>query len=193
MEANAYTVVYGSENLKTAAEKLAGYLKNVTGTECPVTDALPQGKYILLNTAPLNTGDGYKITGEGENVLITGSSLSWTVRGAFAFLEKYCGVKCLAPDIIRYTQKDVTVPDGKGLTYKPFFEFTDTDWKNARDTDYCLFNGINSGGWRSSFCESTRLRVTDPTATRTASKQASGSILVPYCSGNTSTFPDSSL
>lgn len=138
------TVAYGSDDLSAAAGKLAEYLENVTGTRPRVSAQPADGKNILIKTDPGKAGKGYTIKPENGNIVITGSSLYDTVRGVYGFLEKYCGVRCYASGLTVYSQNTITLPDADGYSYTPFFEFTDTDAASARDTEYSLFNGLNS-------------------------------------------------
>lgn len=148
MSTEEYTVVYASEELAAAAQKLSEYLEKVTGKAPDVVPSAPAGAYILLKTDPSVVGSGYEIKADGKNISITGSTLQYTVRGVYGFLEKYCGVNCYTSKLTVYKQNGITLPPKEGYVYTPFFEFTDTDWISPKDGEYSLFNGFNSDEYR---------------------------------------------
>lgn len=143
----SYSVVYSDETLSAAAEKLSGYIEKVIG-KAPAVASAADGNCIILKNDADAVENGYNIKADGENILITGSTLQQTVRGAYAFLEKYCQISCYTSKLIVYKQDKITVPADTDYSYTPFFEYTDTDWMSPGDIEYSLFNGLNSDEYR---------------------------------------------
>ncbi len=148
MATEGYTVVYASDELEAAAGKLSEYLGKVTGEAPAVAAEAPENAYILIKTDKSEVESGYKLASDGKNITITGSSLQYTVRGVYGFLEKYCGVNCYTSKLTVFKQNTITLPPEEGYVYTPFFEFTDTDWISPKDGEYSLFNGFNSSEYR---------------------------------------------
>lgn len=144
---SSYSVVYSDEILAAAAEKLSGYIGRVIG-EAPAVSPQADGNCIILKNDSSVIENGYKIKADGSNILITGSTLQQTVRGAYAFLEKYCGISCYTSKLTVFKQNEIRVPADTDYSYVPYFEYTDTDWMSPCDTEYSLFNGLNSDEYR---------------------------------------------
>ncbi|MBQ6164158.1 MAG: DUF4838 domain-containing protein [Clostridia bacterium] len=140
-----------------AARTLQGYLARITGTDVPlVTDADASGENEIvvgatsrraIDVSGLPDG-GYRIISENGTVYIAGSGSRGNIYGVFGFLEKYCGCHWYAADEFVIPEGAVIVPDGVDYTYKPFFEYTETDWLSPRNTEYSLANGLNGNSYR---------------------------------------------
>ena len=149
VEINGETVICASdENLEPAAEKLAFYIGGVCGQTPETSQGSADGNAIILTTDNAAVENGFVIEEKNGSVTITGSSLSQTVRGVYAFLERYAGIHCYTSKLIRYENEKILVPQGEKYEYTPAFEYTDTDWLSPKDTEYSLFNGLNSGQYR---------------------------------------------
>ncbi len=144
---SAYSVVALSEELMPAAEKLAEYIGKICG-EKPEVTGKAAGPALILETDSLKKADGFIIEAQGRDIYITGSSLAQTVRGVYAFLQKYAGVHCYTSALTVFEKAAITVPADERYEYTPCFEFTDTDWLSPKDPEYSLFNGINSAEYR---------------------------------------------
>ncbi|MBQ6165190.1 MAG: DUF4838 domain-containing protein [Clostridia bacterium] len=141
------TVVAGEESLLPAAEKLAYYIGNVCGAEPAVTQGGPGDGEVYLGVDPA-VGNGFVIEETGGAVSVTGSDLAMAVRGVYAFLERYAGVRCYTSALTKCEKSEVVVPTGEKYVWTPTFEYTDTDWLSPRNTEYSLFNGLNGGQYR---------------------------------------------
>ncbi len=142
-----YTVV-PDENLAVAATKFAGYLNKITGENVTVKTAFDGGNHIRVHTDK-EMKDGYKIYTENRNVSVVGSSVQWSVRGMYDFLEKYGGVHMYTSKLTVYKNTEIEIPADLNISYTPYFEYCDTDWLSPRDTEYSLFNGLNGSTYRS--------------------------------------------
>ena len=143
-----YRVVFSSPELQPAAGKLADYISKVTGNRLSVSGDTDSEKAVILQTDGGKISNGFNIAAKGDSVFISGSSLSQTVRGVYAFLEKFCGVNCFTSEIAVYSLDEIRVPSGTDYSYAPYFEYTDTDWLSPKNTEYSLFNGLNGSQYR---------------------------------------------
>lgn len=148
-----------SQTDRYAAERLKYYLDKILGTEIEiVTDETETDAYEFSVGATNRAGkdlsdsaDGsYIITSDQNGVVINGSGNKGTINGVYAFLEKYCGCHWYEAKVIIVPEnKNLTVPDGIDISYKPFFEYTETDTASSRDPEFSLANGLNGGVYRS--------------------------------------------
>ena len=142
------TVIALSEELIPAAEKLAEYIGKVCGKAPEVSGNSGVSPALKLEIDPSKKENGYIIEASGQDIVITGSSLAQTVRGIYAFLEKYAGINCYTSALTVFEKESIAVPADEKYEYTPYFEFTDTDWLSPKDAGYSLFNGINSAEYR---------------------------------------------
>ncbi|MBP9987943.1 MAG: DUF4838 domain-containing protein, partial [Ruminococcus sp.] len=142
-----YDIVISTQELSVSAAKFADYIENICGDRLDIKNSAAE-KPILSVGINNKTDNGYSIVCKGKNIEITGSDLSQTVRGMYAFLEKFGGVHCYTSSIIKYTQDYISVPADTNYRYSPFFEYTETDWLSPKDIQYSLFNGLNGGDYR---------------------------------------------
>lgn len=143
----SYTILASDNRLTACANKLQGYIKKITGYELAIVTEAGSSPYISLNIDPENEVT-YSIKESEGNIIITGNSLSQAVRGAYALLEQYGGVKCYTSKLTSYNSDKISVPAGTDYKYNRFFEYAETDWLSPRDTDYSLFNGLNGAEYR---------------------------------------------
>lgn len=139
----SYEIIISSDRLLESAEKFADYIKNICGDELSVTTASTGKSAIKISFDYEKTENRYSIVCDGKDISITGSDMSQTVRGMYAFLEKFGGVRCYTSKEVTYTKTSITVPADTDYTYTPYFEYTETDWNSSKDVQYSLFNGIN--------------------------------------------------
>lgn len=142
-----------------AAERLKFYLDKITGAKIDiVTDEMPRADYEICvgTTARTNLNftqdvDGsYIISSTGSKVVIVGLGNKGTINGVYAFLEKYCGCHWYEDEVIVIPEnKTLSIPEGIDIKYIPFFEYTETDTKSSRDSEFSLANGLNGGVYRS--------------------------------------------
>ena len=141
-------IIVQNDDLLPAAQKLAYYIGKVCGNEPQISTGIPDDNSLVISENTESESEGYIIEEIGGTVSITGSSLAQTVRGVYAFLNKYMGVHCYTSNLIKYEKDEITVPCGEKYEYTPTFEYTDTDWLSPRDEEYSLFNGFNSSQYR---------------------------------------------
>lgn len=136
------------DRLLAAGETLSRYLTEITGKEYPISSEGEGMKYSLSYDEEI-PDNGYVIeTGENE-VSITGSGTRGVIHGVYAFLEKYCDCDWYTSTLYSIPKNEsLTIPSGEKTEYKPYFEYTDTDWVSPRDVEYSLANGLNGSPYR---------------------------------------------
>lgn len=160
-----YKIVRGenaSPSEVTAANKLAGYLEQISGYEMAVvTDATQKsGKEIIVGKTnregeryrirPNDLGtDGYYIVTVGSDLVIAGGEQRGTLYGVYAFLEYYLNCRWFTKDLIKVPQSStVVIPASINLVEKPYLEYRETDWISPRDIEYSIANRQNGNIYR---------------------------------------------
>ena len=134
--------------LIAAGETLAKYMKQITGKEFPVNENGEGLKFTLGYSAEI-PDNGYVIETKENEVAITGNGTRGVIHGVYAFLEKYCDCHWYTSTLCSIPEnRNLTIPAGEKTEYKPFFEYTDTDWLSPHDTEYSLANGLNGNTYR---------------------------------------------
>ncbi len=134
--------------LTAAGETLAKYMKQITGKEFPSAEEGDGIKFSLGYSADI-PDNGYVIETKENEVSITGNGTRGVIQGVYAFLEKYCGCDWYTSTLYSIPEnKNLTIPAGEKTEYKPFFEYTETDWLSPHDTEYSLANGLNGNTYR---------------------------------------------
>ena len=136
------------ERLAAAGDTLSRYMKEITGKEFPVNSDGSGMKFYISwdNTIPDN---GYVIETKENEVTITGSGTRGVIHGVYAFLEKYCDCDWYTSTFYSVPKNEsLVIPAGERTEYKPFFEYTDTDWVSPCDVEYSLANGLNGSPYR---------------------------------------------
>lgn len=152
------TIIIGADACETdayAAQKLEYYLEKVTGADIAVAtdDTAKSGAEIVVGATARKQFDlsgydngGYIIKSEGDTVYICGAGTRGTVYGVYGFLEKYCNCRWYRYDVISTPENaDLALPTDADYSYKPFFEYTQTDTNSSRDTEFSVANGHNGG------------------------------------------------
>ena len=145
-----YVVLADAQDARliAAGDTLAKYMKQITGKEYPVSENGDGIRFSLGYSADI-PNNGYVIETAENEVKITGNGTSGVIYGVYAFLEKYCGCNWYTSTLYSIPEnKDLTIPAGEKTEYKPFFEYTDTDWLSPHDTEYSLANGLNGNTYR---------------------------------------------
>ena len=134
--------------LVAAGDTLAKYMKQITGKEFAIS-AEGEGMKFTLGYSAEIPDNGYVIETKENEVSILGSGTRGVIHGVYAFLEKYCNCDWYTSTLYSIPEnKNLTIPAGEKTEYKPFFEYTDTDWKSPRDVEYSLANGLNGNPYR---------------------------------------------
>lgn len=143
-----FSVCFGSENLREAAEIFVSYLNSAGHASVHITDDFSQTPKISLITDSEETRNGYVISSECGDIFIKGSDLAQLVRGMYAFLVKYVGIRYYTSLGPSFTKEGSCIPVDERYVYTPFFDLTDTDWLSPKDVQYSLFNGLNGSEYR---------------------------------------------
>lgn len=134
--------------LIAAGETLEKYMEQITGRDFVISPDGEGMKFSLGYSAEI-PDNGYVIeTGENE-VSVLGNGTRGVIHGVYAFLEKYCDCRWFTSTLYSIPENgELIIPAGEKTEYKPFFEYTDTDWKSPRDIEYSLANGLNGSPYR---------------------------------------------
>jgi hypothetical protein len=161
----------GQEFLKIALT-LSETMKKATGLTVNVTTALGDedvvpvwlgtlGKPVPGADLPgLDTlgEDGFFIRCDGKSYLVAGRTEKGLVNGCYAFLERVCGARMLAPGV-------TVIPEGRGIPLKtlsiaekPFFTFREIHAPGSRDDAFRSWHRLELhdnlyglGGWVHTF------------------------------------------
>lgn len=148
---NGGYIVLADENdakLIAAGETLSKYMKQITGKDFPVNND-GEGMRFTIGYSSQIPDNGYVIETAENEVLILGNGTRGVIHGVYAFLEKYCDCDWYTSTLYSIPEnKNLTIPAGEKTEYKPYFEYTDTDWKSPRDVEYSLANGLNGSPYR---------------------------------------------
>lgn len=137
------------ERLSAAADTLARYLNQITGKEFPSASDGTGIKFVI-DYSDQTADNGYIIETAENEISIKGNGTRGVIHGVYAFLEKYCGCDWYTSTLYSIPENEnLTIPAGEKTEYKPFFEYTDTDWVSPRDVEYSLANGLNGNPYRS--------------------------------------------
>ncbi|MBQ6164257.1 MAG: DUF4838 domain-containing protein, partial [Clostridia bacterium] len=136
-----------------AAGKLQSGLSEVFGTEIAIVSE-PAGSYIAVGAAsaidPVGIADnGYRIKVIDGNIHLRGAGVRGLQVGAYRLLEEFFGRKVYTSTVtVLPTAQSVSVPADADISYAPFFEYADTDWRSPCNTEYSMANGLNGGTYR---------------------------------------------
>ncbi len=129
-----------------ACDMLCEYLSDILGSDVPAGGVTDGAVNIILSADPALGEGAYTLTERDGNLFITGGGKRGTIYGAFAFLEKLCGCKFYTNEEFLIPSADsIDIPAGYSFEYTPYFEYTETDWKNGGNTVFTVANGINGG------------------------------------------------
>lgn len=139
----------------TAANYLQEYVYKITSVKLEIKKAnfseyrlyfaIGNANYLGMKEPAL---DGYTLESSSRGIKICGNGTRGTIRGVFAFLEKYCDCHWYAHDCITYpTADDIVIPADINESYTPSFEFTMTDTISSRDVLFNIANGQTGGSY----------------------------------------------
>lgn len=136
------------KSLVAAGETLERYMEKITGKDFVIASE-GRGLEFKLGYSEKLQDNGYLIETAENQVSILGNGTRGVIHGVYAFLEKYCNCRWFTSGIYSIPEKSsLTIPAGEKTEYKPFFEYTETDWKSPHDIEYSLANGLTGGAYR---------------------------------------------
>ncbi|HBL40682.1 MAG TPA: hypothetical protein DDY98_03570 [Ruminococcaceae bacterium] len=138
-----------------AAAVISDYFNRMTGVEPRIVKGDYSGSkcYIAIGSPEYTNlitpaENGYIISSDSQGVKIARSGNKGAARGAYAFLENYCGCHWYAHDCIVAPKKDrISVPDNIRVNYKPYFEYGECDTMSARVPEFNVANGGSGGSY----------------------------------------------
>ncbi len=140
-----------------AAQFLRDTVKASTGTEYKIVyDSSPKtGFEIAVGSTNRLTVDmssydngAYVIRSFSGGVAVVGAGTRGNIYGVCRLLKDYGNYRCfVAGDDFTNDGSALVFPDNINIEYKPFFEYTETDWRinYTSDTTYSIVNGLNGG------------------------------------------------
>ena len=159
-----YVIVVGADAIpaeQTAAEKLQGFLKQISGVELPIVpdSAAPQAKELIigdtnrytLDYEALELGtDGFIIQTVGEKIVLAGGKTRGTLYSVYDFLEKFMGCRWFSIEMtIIPEQGTMKIPIEIDEYEVPYFTYRQPTTVNAvtyADVDCALANRVNAQG-----------------------------------------------
>ena len=131
-----------SAPIRFAAEEISAYAEKITGIALPVKEKT-DGKYyhiklVICQDASLGN-EGYKINSNKNFLCISGNTPRAVLYGAYAFIEKYFGVRWFAPgELYEHCPKStvLAIPKDINIFAKPQFSvrqigFVGSNWNSA--------------------------------------------------------------
>ena len=133
-----------------AAKELQKYLTEVLGVTLPIEKNVTKS-IVICNTGIKSLyANGYRIFTQDGSVFIDGTPTRGYIHGVYRFLEEFANLRIYTGMLREIDKKSsVTVPNKTSILYNPFFEYTDTDFRSPRNTEYSLCNGLTGGVYRS--------------------------------------------
>ena len=130
------------EPLHYAAEELARYLEQISGTPHPVVSA-NEGFCIRLISGAVNLADGaFRLTISDEGITIEAGEPAGCVYGAYTLLEK-AGCAFLAWDCEIIPEGSIRLPEGV-FEEHPAFAVRELFWREAMDGAFAVKLRLNS-------------------------------------------------
>ncbi len=148
------TSQFAHEGELFAASQLKDYLEKSSFSVIPYfsdrcekrTAEIRVGRNVRNNPDDL-TGvgeEGFKISTDGEDVVITGKTPRGTIYGVFKFLEEIIGYRCFTKDVETYNKLEKIAVGDINICENPSFEYRDAYFRGAFDCDFAVKNRLNS-------------------------------------------------
>ncbi len=136
--------------LRDAIENMTGYRPEVLRPAAADYEATfyADGKHghfisLSLTEQAFEKRGGFTLRAD-KNLRITAPDSRGLINGVYYFLKTCCGYGVYAADVtVSPVLTELKVPADLDFTYKPFFEYLDTDWVSPRDRTFALANGLN--------------------------------------------------
>ncbi len=97
-EQKSQYVIVSAETTMFAAGELQRYVEKVTGVELPLADAANGPAVRLVIEGTSEERDRFRISADGDDLVISGANVRSVLYGVYSFLERFCGVRFYAPD-----------------------------------------------------------------------------------------------
>jgi hypothetical protein len=157
-----YVIVVGesaSPSERYAAEELQRFLKEISGSELPLsTDKGQMTSHEILVGNSLHVeeldqpidwkklGDeGFVMRVAGNHLILAGGKVRGTLYAVYAFLDEVLGCRWFAPDASRIPKQEKVQVDPIAVTFIPTFEYRAVGWHPASDADWAARNRVNTG------------------------------------------------
>jgi hypothetical protein len=124
---SAYAIVIAADAprpVRTAAEELQRYIREISGAVLPITAAASQPTVISIRLADASERslagqgeDAYLMRSEDEKIVLVGNCPRSALYAAYAFLERHLGCAWCVPG-------DDTVPQRRTIRLRPFDDMT---------------------------------------------------------------------
>ena len=138
----------GSVYQCAAARELQKYLSDI-GINLAIAEKAKKSITICTSGNKSIYADGYRISTSGDSVFIDGRPVRGLVGGVYRFLEEFAGFRMYTSKLKVFNKaQSITVPEETNIYYRPYFEYTDTDFVSPRDTQYSIANSLNGGPYR---------------------------------------------
>ncbi len=145
---------------RNAAEKLRGYLEEISGISLSVVtdDTAEVSKEIVVgktnregNSFTIDRtdlgDDGIIIKTVGEKIVLSGAEKRGAIYSVYTFLEEYFGCRWFTYKLTVIPQKEkLIIPKDIDYTYAPLITFRENDWISpAKSNEYKAANKLNDG------------------------------------------------
>ncbi|MCQ2399193.1 MAG: hypothetical protein MJ072_01660, partial [Clostridia bacterium] len=145
---------YADRAVRHAASELQKYLLRSTLAELPYfSDRCEKrgpeiriGENVRGKTNDLSRiekEEGYLITEDGEDIVITGRGSRGVLYGVYRFLEIYCGFRCFIKGVEKIDRIDRLQIEDVDLCESPAFSYREAYFRSAFDGEYCVKNRLN--------------------------------------------------
>lgn len=156
----AYTIVHSKECIPSelyAAQELAGYLQQMTGTTFPVVDETKAPARHRIVVGPCNLsrrllgkktvdglgGEEFVIRTQGQDLVLVGGRPRGTLYAAYHFLDNIMGVRWWARDAVSVPRKAELKVEALDITRRPAFELRQFLFTCTCDVDWNAHNRVN--------------------------------------------------
>ncbi len=164
---SSYKLVLGTGVSDLIGKKFNYYVNEINGYYLILEDDESVAHIKLAINSDLkynNVTCDYKFeSNNNRDIIITGRTADYLLRGCYAFIEEFGGYKCYTSNYYVKTKDKITFPyktGGYSKGYTAAFEMLDTDWISPKDNEYSWFRGFNTDEYRFS-AESIVIGQTD--------------------------------
>lgn len=147
-----YSIIVENEDdvyQSAAARELQKYLAEA-GLTLPIAEKAEKSITICTSGNKSIYADGYRLYAAKDSVIIDGRPVRGLISGVYRFLEEFAGLRIYTSKLKLIGESgNIRVPQGTNIYYRPYFEYTETDFISPKDTCYSLANGLTGGVYRS--------------------------------------------